>query len=158
MEEETLNTWLNIKTTSKLLVITQMKLSCKHVKHMKDERSGKHEGVIQENWTTMCHHETLFYYFEITIHKDVGYGDYVLPLGLPTKNFKKNQMFEWELNTCGYQVMVNSITIVVKDHIAIGWKDWERLWANLHYVGCCGCRGQLFETRGFFHKEFFCSG
>jgi hypothetical protein len=119
MEEETLNTWLNIKTSRKFLVITQMKLSWKRVKYIKDETSDKHECVIQENWTTMCQHETLFYYSEITINKDVGYGDCVA-IGFINKNFKKNQMFEWELNTNGYPMMVNSITIVVKHHIVIG--------------------------------------
>jgi hypothetical protein len=88
MKEEILNTWLNIKTSSKLLVITQMKLSWKHVKHMKNERSGKHEGVIQENWTTMSHHETLSYYLKSPSSRMLVMV-IVLPLGLLTKNSRK---------------------------------------------------------------------
>jgi len=80
--------WLNTKTSSELLVITPMKLSWQCVKHMMDERNGKHSGVIQGNSPIICHHETLSYYFDITIRDDVV----GVAIGLSDENFKKNEL------------------------------------------------------------------
>ncbi len=94
--------WLNTKTSSELLVITPMKLSWPCVKHMMDERNSKHRGVIQGNSPIICHHETLSYYFDITIIDDVA----SVAIGLTNENFKKN-----ELSTI--LTMVTSIIMVV---------------------------------------------
>ncbi len=48
----------------------------------------------------MCHHETLSYYFEITIIDDVGFGDGVA-IGFTNEKFKKDKIPRWELNTYG---------------------------------------------------------
>jgi hypothetical protein len=101
MEEEAPHTWLNTKSGSKHLVVTPMKLSWQCVKHMMDEGSKRPMGVIQGNRPVMCHHETLSYYFEITIIDDGDDGD-VIWIGFTTENFKKDQIPGWELNTYGY--------------------------------------------------------
>jgi hypothetical protein len=80
--------WLNTKTSNELLVITPMKLSSQCVKHMMDERNGKHRGVIQGNSPIICHHETLSYYFDITIRDDVP----SVAIGHTNENFKKNEL------------------------------------------------------------------
>jgi len=101
MEEETPHTWLNTKIDSKLLAVTPMKLSWQRVKHMMDEGSERPVSVIQGNRPAMCHHETLSYYFEITIIDDLDDGDGVA-IGFTNEKFKKDQLPGWELNTYGY--------------------------------------------------------
>jgi len=101
MEEETPHTWLNTKIDSKLLAVTPMKLSWQCVKHMMDEGSERPVSVIQGNRPAMCHHETLSYFFEITIIDDLDDGDGVA-IGFTNENFKKDQLPGWELNTYGY--------------------------------------------------------
>ncbi len=91
MEEEAPHTWLNTKTGSERWVITPMKLSWQRVKHTMDEGKEKHVGVIQGNRPAMCHHETLCYYFEITIIDDVGFGDGVA-IGFTKEKFKKDKI------------------------------------------------------------------
>lgn len=100
MEEEAPHTWFNTKTGSELLMVTPMKLSWQCVKHKMDEGREKPVGVIQGNQPAMCHHETLSYYFEITIINDVGLGDGVAIIFINEK-FKKDQIPGWELNTYG---------------------------------------------------------
>ncbi|CAM6038729.1 unnamed protein product [Sphagnum compactum] len=122
MEEEAPHTWFNTKTGSELLVITPMKLSWQCVKHMMDERREDGSGAIQGiqgNRPAMCHHETLFYYFEITIIDDVDDGDGVA-IGFTNENFKKDRIPGWELNTYGYhsddgKLYHNSGTIAYSD-------------------------------------------
>jgi hypothetical protein len=77
-----------------------MKLSWQRVKHPMDERKEKPLSVIQRNRLVMCHHETLSYYFEITIIDDVGFGDGVA-IGFTNEKFKKDKIPRWELNTYG---------------------------------------------------------
>ncbi|CAM6038727.1 unnamed protein product [Sphagnum compactum] len=101
MEEEAPHTWFNTKTGSEHLMITPMKLSWQRVKHMMDEGKEEPVGVIQGNRPAMCHHETFFYYFEITIINDVDDGDGVA-IGFTNENFKIDQMPGLELNTYGY--------------------------------------------------------
>jgi len=100
MEEETPDTWLHTKIDSKLLVVTPM-TSQQRVKHMMDERSERPVSVIQGNRPAMCHHETLSYYFEITIIDDLDDGDGVA-IGFTNENFKKDRIPGWDFNTYGY--------------------------------------------------------
>jgi hypothetical protein len=58
-------------------------------------------GVIQGNRPAMFHHETLPYYFEITIIDDFDDGDGVA-IGFTNENFKKDRLPGWDLNTYGY--------------------------------------------------------
>jgi ankyrin repeat protein len=107
MEEEAPHTWFNTKSGSELLMITPMKLSWQRVKHTMDESREEHVGgiqgvgVIQGNRPAMFHHETLSYYFEITIIDDFDHGDGVA-IGFTNENFKKHQLPGWDLNTYGY--------------------------------------------------------
>jgi hypothetical protein len=101
MEEKAPHTWFNTKTSSELLMITPMKLSWQRLKHKMDERREKHVGVIQGNRPAMFHHETLSYYFEITIINDFDDGDGVA-IGFTNENFKKDRLPGWDLNTYGY--------------------------------------------------------
>jgi hypothetical protein len=99
MEEEAPHTWLNTKTGSKFLEVTPMKLSWQHV--VMAAKSERRVYAIQGNRPAMCHHETLSYYFEITVIDAGGFGDGVA-IGFTNENFKKNQLPGWEPNTYGY--------------------------------------------------------
>ncbi len=107
MEEKAPHTWFNTKTGNELLMITPMKLSWQRVKHTMDERRERHvrylQGVdvIRGNRPAMFHHETLSYYFEITIINDFDDGDGVA-IGFTNENFKKDRIPGWDLNTYGY--------------------------------------------------------
>ncbi|CAK9860712.1 unnamed protein product [Sphagnum jensenii] len=97
MEKEDSQTWLNRKTSSKLLVVTTSKLS----QHVKFSGRGRvlGYGAIQTYQAATWHEQTMSYYFEIKIKDDFGAR---VCMGFTNENFKNYILPGWDSNTYGY--------------------------------------------------------
>jgi ankyrin repeat protein len=99
MEKEDSQTWLNTKTSSRLLVVTTSKLS-QHVMCRGGEwPEGRDSGAIQTYQPATWHEQTMSYYFEIKIKDKLNTH---VSMGFTHENFKSYILPNWDFMTYGY--------------------------------------------------------
>jgi len=102
MEEEKPQTWLNTKTSSKLLVVTTSRLS-QHVKFRGGDGPEDFPwvcGAIQTCQPATWHAQTMSYYFETKIKDNLNR---TISMGFTNENFINDSSPGWASNTYGYR-------------------------------------------------------
>jgi ankyrin repeat protein len=103
MEEEKPQTWLNTKTSSKVLVVTTSQLS-QHVKFKSGECIEDYpfsRGAIRTCRPATWHEQTMSYYFEIKIKDNLNTP---VSMGFTNENFNNYIPPGWDSNSYGYDI------------------------------------------------------